>query len=582
MKKFSKSVISIVISIALIFSMGTCVTANDAQPADNTAIIATTNVVNFIINGAFKLLSAAFPKYNIPKLENYETKNFYSGTDTFIDEPAEGAKWSLGFGVESIVPEDLANNSKEYYTGGYFTQKIDSVLDDQRVHAIALNDGSDRGTAVFATVDGIGVSNADIRSIRALAEEKIKASGLESDIIAININATHCHTVPDTQGFGLSLLPRILHNIAANLPFINPIRSIDQTVLNELITGAADAIVEAYTNMESGKLYYYETVGIAKDEEKGLYLDDEYGYLRNKRYDTEGYQNFFACFKFVPDNTESRATVFANIGAHPTTIDRSTTKLSADFPSYMEEAINDQGMNFMFIQGAQSPVSVNKSAVQTEEIVNKVSAEVDADPSLADYKGTKILGYEYARLILEADDKAVAVEPILNIKMAETTVKLDSGLIQLGAASQLLGTTTVRDSSSESGVSVITEVGYVEIGKSIVMLTVPGELVPQLVYGNVVDASEAYLGKDWEIPCTADIIGEDKTVLVMGLCNDALGYIIPDNDFAPFIADSLWNTDAGEKLFGEYHRHYEEMLTAGSTAGSTIMTAVNALALQAK
>lgn len=582
MKKLSKSVISIVISVAIIFSMGTCVTANDAQPADNTAIIATTNVVNFIINGAFRLLSAAFPKFNIPKLENYESENFYSGTDTFIDEPAEGAKWSLGFGIESIVPDDLANGSKEYYTGGYFTQKIDSVLDDQRVHTIALNDGSDRGTAIFATIDGIGVSNADIRSIRALAEEKIKALGIESDIIAININATHCHTVPDTQGFGLSLLPRILHNIVANLPFIDPIRSIDSTVLNEMVTGAADAIVEAYTNMEPGSLYYFETARIGKDENKNIYMDDEYSYLRNKRYDSEGYQTFFACFKFVPDNTESKATVFTNIGAHPTTIDRSTKKLSADFPAYMEKKINDNNMNFMFIQGAQSPISVMKDAVKTEEIVNEVAAELEADPSLNDYKAAKTLGYEYARLILEADDKATAVEPVLNVKMAETTVKLDSGLIQLGAASQLLGTTTVRDSSSESGFSVITEVGYIEIGKNIVMLTVPGELVPQLVFGNVVDASEAYLGKDWEIPCTADIIGKDKTVLVMGLCNDALGYIIPDNDFAPFIADSLWNTDAGVKLFGEYHRHYEEMLTAGSTAGSTIMTSLNALAAQAK
>ena len=29
----------------------------------------------------------------------------------------------------------------------------------------------------------------------------------------------------------------------------------------------------------------------------------------------------------------------------------------------------------------------------------------------------------------------------------------------------------------------------------------------------------------------SDIIGEDKTVLVMGLCNDAIGYIVPDHDY---------------------------------------------------
>ena len=75
----------------------------------------------------------------------------------------------------------------------------------------------------------------------------------------------------------------------------------------------------------------------------------------------------------------------------------------------------------------------------------------------------------------------------------------------------------------------------------------------------------------------ADLVGEDKTVLVMGLCNDAIGYIVPDNDYAPFIADSLWNTDAGEKLFGEPHRHYEEMLSAGSKAGSSVIGALNEL-----
>lgn len=582
MKKFRKSVISLVLSAALIFSMGTCVSANDAQPADNTAIIATTNIFNFIISGAFKLLCAAFPRYDIPKLENYKTENFYSGTEDFIDEPAENAQWSLGFGASSIVPDDLADGSKKYYTGGYFTQKIDSVFDDQKVHAIALNDGSDRGTAIFATVDGIGVGNADIREIRALAEEKLEAKGIESDIVAININATHCHTVTDTQGIGLSLIPKLFYNILSNIPFIDPMRSMDESFLEVMINGAADAIVQAYTDMESGSLYYFETAKIGKDEEKGIYLDDEYSYLTNKRYDSEGYQNFFACFKFVPDNTDSKATIFTNIGAHPTTIDRDTKMLSADFPAYMEQKINESDMNFMFIQGAQSPVSVRKDAVQTQEIIDRVNAEIEADSAASEYKTAKILGYEYARLILEAEDSAFEVDPMLNVRMAECTVKLDSGLIQLGAASQLLGVTTVRDSSSDSGFSVITEVGYIELGKDIVILTAPGELVPQLVYGNVVDASEAYLGKDWEIPCTADIIGKNKTVLVMGLCNDALGYIIPDNDFAPFIADSLWNTDAGEKLFGEYHRHYEEMLTAGSTAASTIMTALNALAEQAK
>ena len=206
-----------------------------------------------------------------------------------------------------------------------------------------------------------------------------------------------------------------------------------------------------------------------------------------------------------------------------------------------------------------------------------MNAEIEADPRVKDYEGAKSLGYEFARLILEAQEDAKPVEPMLNVKMEEITIPMEYGLMQLGAVSSLLGTTTVKDESAPCGYSVISEIGYLELGKDIVMLTVPGELIPQLVYGNVVDKTQSYLGEDWELDITSDLIGEDKTVLVMGLCNDAIGYIVPDNDYAPFIADSLWNTELGEKLWGPAQHHYEEMLSMGSKTGSTVIGALNAL-----
>lgn len=556
------------------------VSAFAADSNANEAIIAASNAITSILNGAFWVVEKLFPSPDYPTVEEYyaaENKNFYEGTEEFLDEPAESAKWSLGFASESIVPENLADGSKGYYTGGYFTQKINGVYDDQSVNAIALSDGSGRGTAIFAAIDGIGVASSDIRAIREAVADKLADIGVENDIMAININSTHCHTVIDTQGFNLDLIPKIFTNIFSILPWVDPVRSVDEEFLEVMIDGASDAIVNAYLGMEEGTLYYFETAGIGKDEAKSVYTDDEYSYLTNKRYDTEGFQHTIACFKFVPDSG-AKATVFANLGAHPTTIDRATKLLSADFPHYIEKKINESGMNFMFIQGAQSPISVKKTAVQTQEILD----EIAADPTTADYANSMALGYEFARLIIEASAEAEEVDPILNIDMDECTVKLDRGLFQLGASSQLLGFTTVFDDSSDSGYSIITEVGYIEIGSDIVMLTVPGELIPQLVYGNVVTAEDAYLGTDWEIDCTADIIGEGKTVLVMGLCNDAIGYIIPDNDYAPFIADSLWAMEIGdfklgEELFGEYHRHYEETLSTGSTAASSVMTALNEL-----
>lgn len=573
MKKSYRSFIAFLLAFTVLFTANS--TAVYAKNEANGSIYTVTNVLGGIVDGVIKLLGLLTPTPDYPTVEEYfstDSKNFYEGTTNFIDNAADEAKWSLGFGKKSVVPDNLLDGSKKYYTGGYFTQKVNGVFDDQKAVAIALNDGSGRGTTVFASIDGIGVTNGDIRAIRESVEQKLKAKGIDSDINAININATHCHTVIDTQGIGLDLLAKIFLSF-----FGGAERSMDTEFLEIMIDRTSDAIVDAYTNMETGSLYYFETAGMGKDEEHGLYLDDEYPYLVNKRYYTEGYQHLFACFKFIPDNKDSAATIFANIGAHPTIVDETTNLLSADFPAYIEEKINGTGMNFMFIQGAQAPVSVNKWAEVPSSTADEVNAKITVNPSAEDYKTAIIYGYEYARLILEAQNNAKEIEPILNVRMTEYAVNLETGLFGYGATEGFIGTTTVEDSSSKTGYSIITEAGYIEIGKDIVLLTAPGEIVPQLIYGNVVSREDSYRGTSWTYKATASLIPEEKTVLVMGLCNDAIGYILPDNDFAHFITDIIWDMDGADKLFGPYHRHYEEMLSAGSSAGSTTVSVLNNL-----
>ncbi len=574
MKKLSHSFIAILLVFTMLFSANST-TAFAIGEQGNNPIYFVTNVLGGFIDSLIKLLGVLAPTPDYPTVEEYfatESENFYKGTDTFIDEAANGAKWSLGFGKESIVPDNLRDGSKKYYTGGYFTQKVNGVFDDQKAVAIALNDGSGRGTTIFASIDGIGVANADIRAIRSAVEQKLKEKGIDSDINAININATHCHTVIDTQGIGLDLLPKILLSF-----FGGAKRSVNTDFLEVMIDRTSDAIVEAYMNKETGKLFYFETAGMGKDDEHGLYADDEYPYLVNKRYYTEGYQHKFACFKFVPDNKTSAATIFTNIGAHPTIVDEETNLLSADFPAFMEDKINDAGMNFMFIQGAQAPVSINKWADVPASTIGEVDAKVAVNPTAEDYKTAILYGYEYARLILEAQNNAKEIKPILNVRMKEYVVQLETGLLGYGATEGFIGTTTVEDSSSSTGYSIITEAGYIEIGKDIVLLTAPGEIVPQLIYGNVISAEESYRGNEWTYEATASLVPEGKTVLVMGLCNDAIGYILPDNDYAHFITDLIWDADGADKLFGPYHRHYEEMLSTGSSAGSATISVLNEL-----
>lgn len=148
---------------------------------------------------------------NFIKAEDYTLENFYEGTAKLLDAPAENAHWSLGYNAKSLVPE----NFTDYYLGGFmsiqngFSNKIKGVYDDMKVRTVAISDNSGRGTAIFATVDCIGISNTDIREIRSMLSDFAK----ENDLCAINIFSTHCHSCIDTQGLWTGTFKTIFSNL---------------------------------------------------------------------------------------------------------------------------------------------------------------------------------------------------------------------------------------------------------------------------------------------------------------------------------------------------------------------------------
>lgn len=79
--------------------------------------------------------------------------------------------------------------------------------------------------------------------------------------------------------------------------------------------------------------------------------------------------------------------------------------------------------------------------------------------------------------------------------------------------------------------------------------------------GGAYGADESFNRTAWEYPPMRDMIPEGRELSVIGLCNDAMGYIIPDNDYGSVIAKD----------------HYEEAVSAGRRAGSTITKAFGEL-----
>ena len=103
----------------------------------------------------------------------------------------------------------------------------------------------------------------------------------------------------------------------------------------------------------------------------------------------------------------------------------------------------------------------------------------------------------------------------------------------------------------------VIEIGYVEIGKNIKIIEAPGEAMPELIYGGFYSAEESFTGTEYPYEGVATCFGEEDEVLVFGLCNDAVGYIVPDNDYSSSGAEG----------------HYEETVSTGSKSGTAFSEA---------
>ena len=143
-------------------------------------------IVDKLIDVVLKAINAVVPSIDFADKDTYVNEQFYPGMDVYLETPAQGAVWSLGYGSASIqTGNELDGN---HYVGGSLSfpdpKSATAIYDDQRVRCVALNDGSGRGTVVIAVVDSFGISNTDVAGIRAQLEDFAKAN----DIVGINIS----------------------------------------------------------------------------------------------------------------------------------------------------------------------------------------------------------------------------------------------------------------------------------------------------------------------------------------------------------------------------------------------------------
>ena len=94
----------------------------------------------------------------------------------------------------------------------------------------------------------------------------------------------------------------------------------------------------------------------------------------------------------------------------------------------------------------------------------------------------------------------------------------------------------------------------------------PGELYSEIAMGGYLDKSNSSTGTEMQGKTLFEMMPDGKK-LIFGLCNDELGYIIPENDF--FVHPKLPYIKNGVDKFGR--EHYEETNSIGCYAARTIL-----------
>ncbi|MBQ5970174.1 MAG: hypothetical protein IJL52_08695 [Clostridia bacterium] len=451
------------------------------------------------------------------------SKYMLPGDGTFSDTAGSG--WTLGFAKAVLTPDDVGK--KTYYIAGYNSNNpAEGVLDDMYARAVYLDDNTGRGGVVLCAVDCVGLSRHDVNDIRAMVIESGRIPALRS----VNVCATHTHSAIDTQGlWGKSYVSD----------------GKDKAFMQRLKEGAAAAILAAYDARRGGSLYY----GTADVSDK----------IADTRTPVD-FNPLLTCIRFAPADGGS-GVYLVNLSCHPELLGRGTKNVSADFPAYMGREIEARtGGEFLFFNGA---IGGQLSADRIDDVLK--TPDFDCEAYMKQY------GKEIGDIALNISNEQ-ALTPLVNIKSQAVTLPCENPIFRLGKVLKILDN-DIEKKPLSTKMNVLTEISYLELGaKQIGVFLIPGELYSELYSGNFLPAAESANGFDAQYKVLSQMTDCEHS-FVAGLCNDALGYIIPDNDFLN--NEWLGFFDICKDQFGR--THYEETNSVGPQTARILLDAMDAL-----
>ena len=455
-------------------------------------------------------LKSSFIKGGASMLKKNPSPPIPMGKYDKIDAPVS-EYFTVGFAKADVMPDDL--DKKKYYVAGYKAfNPATGVLDPMTVSAVWIDDNSGRGGVVFVSGDNVGFMKHDVSLMKKSLEGFCKATGCRS----INIMSTHDHAGIDTMGYWGPL----------------PKTGRDEGFM-KLVRDQVKSVGEAaYDDRRDGSLYYG---------------DKEAPEIQRDSRPPQVFSKTLTRLRFVP-NDGSREIYMLNFASHSESMLGNNSLVSADFPCYIRREILEKcGAETIYFVGAIGGLIRLK--------------ELDPD----NIQSTKIAGKVLAETAMSIDNDR-KLRPMVNVLKQEFYVPAENLLMLAAVKIGIMKAEKHAVPGTPLGWALKTEMTYFNID-GLQMVLIPGELFPEVAYGGYMSAEESALGLGPEVnPRPLTEIANDDKLLVFGLANDEIGYMVPPNDF--LLDDVMPYIDGGHDSTGR--RHYEETNSLGPQIVPTI------------
>lgn len=434
---------------------------------------------------------------------------------------AQSKFFTAGFGKEVMLPDDI--NKRTYYIAGYGENNpAKGVIDPQYAHAFWLDDNSGHGGMLFISLDVVGLLNKDVNAVKESLEDFKKLTGCRS----ISVFSTHNHAGIDTMG------------IWGKLPFSGK----NPKFMDILFKAVKKAALAAYADRRNGKLMLGSVE--VPDMQEDIRLPEVYSKTLTR-------------LRFIPEDG-SREIYFINFASHSESLQGCNSLVSADFPCYLREKIRKEtGAETIYAVGAVG--GMISMRIENEKLLRKEHRLLES---------TRNIGYKLADYALSVTEET-ELKPRMSFIRQEFYCPVENPVLTIACQIGILNAERYA-MPGEKGVGALkTEISYFEID-TLKILMLPCELFPELAYGGYLSAEESAEGKSPDInPTPLTKAAEDKELLIFGLANDELGYVIPPNDF--MLNETQPYMDKAIDRHGR--RHYEETNSMGPRTAQCIADA---------